>query len=178
MTTMTSDGSEGLDASPTNGTSIPTTGRLAGVDYGEARIGISICDPTQQFVNPLETYARRTAKLDAKYFADLARNEHLVGWIVGLPIHCDGNESRKSLEVREFANWLQELTGLPSAFYDERFSSKEARTLMFDTGWSPKKKKKNVDRLAAYLILSHFLESRSRTGDVTGTLGPIDEAPP
>ncbi len=158
-------------------TEIPTSGRLAGVDYGGARIGISICDPTQQFVSPLGTYARRSTKLDAKFFVDLARAETLVGWIVGLPIHCDGNESQKSLEVREFAKWLGELTGLPTAFYDERFSTKEARTLMHDTGWSPKRKKKSVDRLAAYLILTHYLESRNSDGSPSQTPSarPLDD---
>jgi len=140
---------------------IQKEGRLAGVDYGSVRIGLSLCDPTQQFVNPLETYTRKNDSLDAAYFKDLAKREHLVGWVVGLPIHCDGNESQKSMEVRAFALWLSEVSGLPFALYDERFSSKEARQLMFDTGWGPKKKKKNLDRLAAHLILTHFLESRA-----------------
>jgi putative Holliday junction resolvase len=139
---------------------IPTKGRLAGIDFGSVRIGISICDTEQNFVNPLETYCRRNERLDSEYFGKLARDENLVGWVVGLPIHCDGNESPKSLECRAFGNWLTEKTGLPHTLYDERYSSKEARRLMWDTGWSPKKKKKNLDRMAAYLILEHFLQAR------------------
>lgn len=139
---------------------LPGVGRLAGIDYGSARIGISTCDPTQHFVNPLETYSRRNPRLDAEYFQSLVQQEQIVGWVIGLPIHCDGKESRKSAEVREFADWLSDLSGLPHTFYDERFSSREARTLMHDTGWSSKKKKNQVDRLAAYIILSHFLDSR------------------
>lgn len=140
---------------------LPEAGRLAGIDYGNARIGIATCDPTQTFVTPLETYNRRNPRLDSLHFEQLCKLEQLVGWVIGLPIHCDGNESKKSSEVREFAEWLTDLTGLPHAFYDERFSSKEARVLMYDTGWSPKQKKKNVDRLAAYLILKHYLEART-----------------
>lgn len=149
-----------MSASESNPNLLPNSGRLAGIDFGTARIGVSTCDPTQNFVTPLETYNRRNDRLDSQYFQQLAKAEQLVGWVIGLPIHCDGNESKKSTEVRDFANWLSELTGLPHAFYDERFSSKEARVLMYDTGWSPKQKKKNVDRLAAYLILTHFLEAR------------------
>jgi putative Holliday junction resolvase len=140
---------------------IPEAGRLAGVDYGSVRIGLAICDPSQRFVNPLETYTRRNEKLDATYFLTLASQEHLVGWVIGLPVHCDGKESPKSLEVRSFADWLFGVSGLPYTLYDERFSSQEARKLMWDTGWGPKKKKKNLDRLAAHLILTHFLDSRS-----------------
>ncbi|MFO0939216.1 MAG: Holliday junction resolvase RuvX [Pirellulales bacterium] len=139
---------------------LPKQGRLAGIDFGNARIGVSTCDPTQNFVTPLETYNRRNDRLDSQYFQQLATSEQLVGWVIGLPIHCDGKESQKSNEARSFAVWLTELTGLPHTFYDERFSSKEARVLMYDTGWTPKQKKKNVDRLAAYLILKHFLEAR------------------
>lgn len=142
---------------------VPSQGRLAGVDYGSVRVGISICDPSQHFVNPLETYPRRNADLDSQYFIQLARNERIVGWVIGLPIHCDGQESQKSMEVRQFANWLGELTQLPFAFADERFSSREASNLLHETGWSRDKKKKNLDKIAAYLILEHFL--RSRTSD-------------
>ena len=141
---------------------LPLTGRLAGIDFGNARIGISTCDPTQQFVNPLETYNRRTERLDALYFQNLSKQEQVVGWVIGLPLHCDGQESPKSAEVRSFAGWLSSHTQLPHTFYDERFSSREARTLMRETGWSPKQKKKNVDRLAAFLILSHILDYRKR----------------
>lgn len=140
--------------------SIPDCGRLAGIDYGTARIGIATCDPTQTFVTPFETYNRRNDRLDGEHFEQLYRREQIVGWVIGLPIHCDGKESRKSEEVRRFAAWLAELSELPYAFYDERFSSKEARVLMYDTGWTPKQKKKNVDRLAAFLILTHFLDAR------------------
>ncbi|MBX3420786.1 MAG: Holliday junction resolvase RuvX [Pirellulaceae bacterium] len=141
-------------------TLIPSQGKLAGIDYGSVRIGVSICDATQCFVSPLHTYNRRNERLDARHFLELAHTEKLVGWIIGLPIHCDGQESQKSQEVRQFAGWLQEISSLPYAFCDERFSSREARTLMHDTGWSPQKKKKRLDGLAAYLILTHFLESR------------------
>lgn len=139
---------------------IPSQGRLVGIDYGSVRIGVAICDPSQRFVNPVETYTRRNEKLDSQYFRELAATQRLVGWVIGLPINCDGTESQKSKEVREFAVWLSKVTGLPSALYDERFSSREARQLMLETGWGPKKKKKNVDRLAAHIILTHFLDSR------------------
>jgi putative holliday junction resolvase len=155
--------------------SIPPKGRLAGIDFGSVRIGIAICDPEQKFVNPLDTYCRRSEKLDGIYFAQLAKDESVVGWIIGLPIHCDGNESPKSLECRDFGNWLGQTTGLPYAFYDERYSSKEARQLMWDTGWSPKKKKKNLDRLAAHLILTHYLQSRHSLADSPLTEMPLED---
>ena len=141
-------------------TEIPKQGRLAGIDYGTVRIGISTCDPSQQWVTPLATYTRRNDRLDEIYFSQLVEKVQLMGWIIGLPIHCDGKESQKSTEARRFASWLKQLSSLPVELFDERFTTAEARRLLNQTNISPQKKKKRLDGLSAHLILSHYLESR------------------
>ena len=140
--------------------SIPTSGRLVGIDYGSVRIGLATCDPSQRWVTPFDTYLRRNDRLDSAFFAEFAKREAIVGWVVGLPIHCDGKESQKSVEVRRFAEWLESLNDLPFALFDERFTTAEARHMLRDTPLSPEKKKRQLDRLAAYLILSGFIDSR------------------
>lgn len=149
---------------------LSSTGRLAGLDYGTVRIGIASCDPSQTWVTPLDTYRRRSEKLDRDFFVDLSEKEDLVGWVIGLPIHCDGKESQKSAEVRQFACWLAEISSLPYLFFDERFTTAEARRLLSETNLSPEKKKKQLDRIAAHLILSHYLTDRSRTASQNGAL--------
>lgn len=139
---------------------IPTTGRLVGIDYGTVRVGLATCDPSQRWVTPFDTYVRRNDRLDSSFFVDLARREMIVGWVLGLPIHCDGKESQKSIEVRRFAEWLESVSDLPFALFDERFTTAEARQLLRDSPLSPGKKKQQLDRLAAHLILSGFIESR------------------
>lgn len=139
---------------------VPTTGRLAGIDYGTVRIGLATCDPSQRWVTPFDTYVRRNDRLDSTFFVELARREMIVGWVLGLPIHCDGKESQKSAEVRRFAEWLESMSDLPFALFDERFTTAEARHLLRDSKLSPVKKKQQLDRLAAHLILSGFIESR------------------
>jgi putative holliday junction resolvase len=140
--------------------SIPTSGRLAGIDYGSVRVGLATCDPSQRWVTPFDTYVRRNERLDAAFFVEFAKREGIVGWVLGLPIHCDGKESQKSAEVRRFAEWLESVSDLPFALFDERFTTAEARHLLRDTPLSPEKKKKQLDRLAALLILNGFIESR------------------
>jgi len=137
----------------------PPTGRIAGVDYGTVRIGVAICDPSRTWAGPLATYARRNEPLDREYFQSLAQRETIVGWVIGLPIHCDGKESQKSLEVRDFAIWLSSYTNLPARFFDERFTSVLANKLLADAELTRKKKKQRIDRVAAHLILEAFLES-------------------
>lgn len=140
--------------------SIPTSGRLAGIDYGSVRVGLATCDPSQRWVTPFDTYMRRNDRLDSAFFAEFARRESIAGWVLGLPIHCDGKESQKSVEVRRFAEWLESVSDLPFALFDERFTTAEARHMLRDTPLSPEKKKRQLDRLAAHLILNGFLESR------------------
>lgn len=157
---------------------LPSEGRLGGVDFGTVRIGLATCDPSQHWVTPYDTYQRRSEKLDAQYFEQLAKAEHLVGWVVGLPIHCDGKESQKSAEAREFATWLSRVTKLPYLFYDERFSTREARRLLQGSGMSSTRKKQKLDRLAAHVILSHYIDSKNYALDALDSTGDEEEESP
>jgi putative Holliday junction resolvase len=72
------------------------SGRIGGVDYGTVRIGLAVTDPDRTMASPLEIYTRRNLQLDAKYFQQLAKEERIALWVVGLPVHLDGRESQKS----------------------------------------------------------------------------------
>ena len=99
----------------------PIHGRLAGIDFGTVRIGISVCDGERILASPHENYSRQSIDEDAEHFRQLVRSESIVGFVVGLPVHSSGDESEKSKEARAFASWLTATTGLPIAFYDERY---------------------------------------------------------
>jgi putative Holliday junction resolvase len=137
-------------------------GRIAGVDYGAVRIGVAISDPERRLASPLENYARRTPELDARRFKQLAGEEEIVLWVVGLPVHLDGRESQKSREARQFGQWLGDATGVPVAFFDERFTSHEAEELLLAAELTKKRRKKRLDMLAAQIMLSAYLESESK----------------
>ena len=137
----------------------PEAGRLAGVDFGTVRIGISICDPSRTWTSPLETYTRRNETLDQQHFEKLTKENQIQAWVVGLPIHCDGRESKKSEEVREFALWLNHITDRPVRFIDERYTTALANRLLREADLTHKKRKKQVDKVAALLILETYLES-------------------
>jgi putative Holliday junction resolvase len=138
---------------------LPATGRLAGIDYGEKRIGVAVCDGDRNIASPLETYHRKTEAADWAYFAQLAKDYQLVGFIVGLPVHASGEESGKSWECRNFGAWLSQATGLPVAFFDERYTSAQADSLMAGVGFTRRQRKDRRDMLAAQVILAAFLES-------------------
>src|SRR5262245_39355753 len=91
---------------------IPSSGRLAGIDYGTVRIGIALSDPDRTIASPWDTYERQSADADAKFFRQLILDERIVAFVVGLPVHMSGDESEKSREARAFGRWLGDIAGL------------------------------------------------------------------
>ncbi|MFN7738432.1 MAG: Holliday junction resolvase RuvX [Pirellula sp.] len=153
----------------------PETGRLAGIDYGTVRIGISICDPSRTWTSPLETFQRRPEPLEAKYFRKLTQDNQILGWVVGLPIHCDGRDSAKAKESRAFARWLMETTQRPVRFIDERYTTALANRLLREVELTHKQRKKQLDKIAAHIILDAYLESSRHPSFRPVTLESTDD---
>ena len=136
--------------------------RIAGIDFGTVRIGIAISDPEGIIASPVESYTRRGLDQDAKRFRRLVAEERVALFVVGLPVHLDGRESAKSIEARQFGQWLTELTGVPVEFFDERFTSREAEQYLLAAELTKKRRKKRIDMLAAQIMLSAYLESQDK----------------
>jgi putative holliday junction resolvase len=135
-------------------------GRIAGVDFGTLRFGIAVCDAEGSIASPYETYVRRGEQADRTRFRRLVEEENIRRFVVGLPVHLDGNESAKSIEARAFGRWLGEATGVEVEFFDERFTTREAQLLMAGMQLSKKKRKARLDKLAAQIMLTAYLERR------------------
>jgi putative Holliday junction resolvase len=143
-------------------------GRIAAVDYGRRRIGLAICDASRIIASPLAVYTTTgDREADAVFFRRLVKDEEISGFVVGLPVHADGQASRMSAEAQRFGSWLQMVTNRPVAFHDERYTSREAAGLLAGVGLSRGRKKKLTDAVAAQVILTSWLES----GD--GSPGPL-----
>lgn len=142
--------------------------RIAGIDYGTVRIGIATADLEVGIAGLYETYTRRNEKLDAQYFSELAQQERLARFVVGLPVHLSGNESQKSREARKFGAWLEKLTGVPVDYFDERYTSSEAEAILGDANLSKKKRKARLDQLAAQIMLTAYLEAGAKGQDSPG----------
>lgn len=140
---------------------IPTTGRILGVDWGERRIGLAVCDETQLIASPLGTLTRRAGKR----FPMPAFLEHVtalrpVGIMVGLPLDPSGAEGDAAREARALAAELGGRTYLPVEMWDERMSTARALAAIREQGGSTRNRREDVDALAAVVTLQHFLESR------------------
>ena len=137
-------------------------GRLAGIDYGTVRIGIAVTDFEQRFASPHDNYTRRGELADERYFRQFAVEERIDRFIIGLPVHMSGNESAMSLEARRFGDWLANVTGKPVEYFDERYTSSEAERLLLGMELTKKKRKQKLDKLAAQILLTAYLESQHR----------------
>jgi putative Holliday junction resolvase len=89
---------------------------------------------------------------------------------VGLPIHLDGNEGAKAIEARNFGKWLGEVTGLAVTFFDERFTTVEAESALWQAGLTHKKRKARRDRVAAQIFLQAYLDAGCPAAPVLGPL--------
>ncbi len=147
-------------------------GRVAGIDFGTARIGIAISDPGRSIASPYENYTRRGPQQDARRMRRLVEEERVTLFVVGLPVHLDGRESQSSSRARDFGQWLHEVTRVPVEFCDERFSSVEAEQFLLDAKLSRKRRKARIDMLAAQILLSGYLEA---VGSSPQGPGPLDQ---
>jgi putative Holliday junction resolvase len=129
------------------------------MDFGTVRIGLSVCDPDKIIVSPLPKLNRSSLEADQKFLQKLLMEESIAAIVLGLPIHLSGNEGKKSLEVRAFAEWLKTFVSRPVFLWDERFSSSEADELLALRQISAKKRKELRDSLSAVVILQSFIEA-------------------
>ncbi len=101
-------------------------------------------------------------------FSAAWREERIARFVVGLPVHLDGGESRKSTEARAFGQWLAETTGVAVEYFDERFTSVEAEQHLLAAGLTKKQRKGRLDKLAAQIMLTAYLESTAPRSNASG----------
>jgi putative Holliday junction resolvase len=148
-----------------------SVGRVAGIDFGRVRIGVALSDPGRRIASPYQTYQRRSPQEDARWFRRLVSDQEVRLFVVGLPVHTDGTESTLSRAAQRFGQWLQEVTGVPVVFFDERFSTQWADQALRQAGIRGKKRRQKVDKLAAQILLAAYLESGGRSAAV----GPLED---
>ena len=135
---------------------------MLAVDYGDRRIGLAVSDPLGLIASPVGFILRRPGKRPP--VAELVRRGAALevgGFVLGLPLDENGDETPRSQEVRRIATELERRTGLPTQLVDERFTTAAALRAIREMGGTTRGRKGDVDALAATLLLQHALD-RSR----------------
>ena len=132
--------------------------RFLAVDYGRKRIGLAISDPLGMIASPAGFITRREGKRPpvTKILARAAELE-AVGFVLGLPLDGEGNETDWTAEVRALGSEISKRSGMPVRFYDERFTTAAALRTIREMGESTRGRKGDVDSLAATILLQHAL---------------------
>lgn len=135
--------------------------RVAGIDFGQKRIGLAISDERQFFATPLtciftQKTSEETLQLLSKAFLRFQPLEKIV---LGLPLHLNGKESPLSIEVRAFAEKLKVAFDIPIILWDERLTSAQVERTLKEAEFSRKKRTDLIDAMAAAAILQNFLDS-------------------
>ena len=136
----------------------PHPRRLLAVDYGERRIGLAISDPEGIIASPAGFIVRRAGKRPP--VAELMRRAEALeaqGFVLGLPLDDEGEETPRCAEVRQVAAELEKRTGLPTRLVDERYTTAAALRAVREMGGSTRGRKGDVDALAATMLLQHAL---------------------
>lgn len=134
------------------------------IDFGDARIGIAVSDPTGLLAGESFTMEERSMERAAKRIAEEALQRDVGVLVLGFPRNMDGSEGPRAEKTRRFAALLQEAAGLPPVLWDERRSSVEAHAILRAGGKKTKKHRGVVDAVAAALILEGYLGRAARGG--------------
>jgi putative transcription antitermination factor YqgF len=84
----------------------------------------------------------------------------IAGWVLGLPLLKSGDEGPQAKLVREFGQWLEQISQRPVTYWDERLTSHAAEAKLATLGESALWNKGRVDGLAAQIILQAYLDQR------------------
>lgn len=132
--------------------------RIAGIDYGEKRIGVAISDPLGITAQGLPTIERTSIEEDVQKILNLVREKEVEEIVVGLPKLMNNTLGEKAREVLAFVDLLKNYIHIPINTIDERFSTVRAQRAMLEGNLSRKKRKDRVDMIAAQLILQGYLD--------------------
>lgn len=131
--------------------------RIMAIDYGDARTGIAVSDLTGTLCGDAFTVAEWNPERLAQRIADEVRTRQVGQLVLGLPKNMDGSEGARAEKSRAFGTLLEQATGLPVQMWDERRTSVDAHRILHAGGKKMKQHKKQVDAVAASLILEAYL---------------------
>lgn len=134
--------------------------RIICIDYGGKRCGLAVTDPLQIIATALTTVATKELYT---YLAAYFAKEPVELILIGEPLNLDDTPTHATPLVKKAIIELgKKFPNIPIQTVDERFSSKNAVRAMVEMGMKKKDRqdKKNVDQIAATILLQEYLTNR------------------
>ena len=126
--------------------------KVLALDYGSARTGVAVSDPTGTLARPLEVVEHASTTAGLKRLAELVEREGVERIVVGLPVTLRGERGAQAEETEAFVSALGAVTAVPIESFDERFTTKLAEAQPSEAP---------SDAVAAAHLLSTYLEWKS-----------------
>jgi putative pre-16S rRNA nuclease len=126
--------------------------KVLALDYGSARTGVAVSDPTGTVARPLGVVERAATEDGIAHLVELVREEGVERIVVGLPITLRGEHGAQAEETDRFVELLRAAVDLPVESFDERFTTKLA-----EAGDA----RAEQDAVAAAHLLSSYLTWKS-----------------
>ncbi len=136
--------------------------RVMAIDYGDARTGVAISDPTGLLAGFTTVIHSRKSDAVLDELAKLMGEHGVDELVMGFPRNMDGSEGPRAELYRDFAARLEEISGMPVHLWDERRTTIEAHQILHASGKKMKNHKKTVDAVAATLILEGYLTRKRK----------------
>ena len=135
--------------------------RVLALDYGSARCGCALSDPTGTLATPIDPIGRPATRKGFARVVDLVRDRGAERVVVGLPLGLSGADTDQTREARAWADRLAAAVSVPVELYDERFTTAiAAREAMSHPP------RTSEDSRAAAVLLEDWLVRHAR--EVTG----------
>ncbi len=131
-----------------------------GIDYGDARTGIAVCDKFEMLASPVCSVSEWNKDALIKEICALALKYKVQQFVVGLPKNMDSSEGERAQKCKDFAAELSEISGIEYVMRDERLTTVTAHNALNITNTKGKKRKEVVDQVAAVVILQDYIDYR------------------
>ena len=134
--------------------------RIICLDVGDVRIGVAVSDPSRTIATPAEVIRRVGWGPDCRRIKELCDQYETDEVLSGLPLNMDGSEGFQARKVREFCAQVEK-QGLKVFYQDERLTTVTAEEALLEDDMSRLRRKQNVDKVAAALILQQWLDQNN-----------------
>jgi putative holliday junction resolvase len=136
--------------------------RVLAIDPGTVRLGLALSDPSGTIAQPLSVLSRRSEAEDLKVLAELVREHEVDQIVIGLPRMMNGRLESAALDAQAFGARVGQATGRPVAYWDERLTTVAAERYLIEQGKRRGKRRQEIDRMAATLLLQGYLDYQRR----------------
>jgi putative Holliday junction resolvase len=133
--------------------------KILAVDHGSKHIGLAISDLTGTIANPLKVLDHFARQVDAAMVAEIADLNGVALIVIGQSLDNDGQPTFEGRRSVRFAEALKAQTALKVVFWDESFTTQEARAARISMGVSRKDRQGHLDSLAATILLQSYLDA-------------------